>query len=153
MDHLLRAITFATMVFLGVSCAAAQVHVTCFPQRGAENCPEYTAPAATAVPGPSMDGGVGAIMSGGSSYTLFGGKVPPNGFLIRTFQQSGTVCFVNDNGAAGIGLGFYILPDAGSTISATFATPLGYKPIGSVNISCFSEGNPTGITSIAARGW
>ena len=125
----------------------------------------YGAPAATAVPGPSMDGGV-ATMSPGSSVTLFGGMVPPNGFMVRVFTPNGyygipagPFCFVNDNGAAGSGVGFYMVPDIAinfsaneppAVSSATFTSPYGYKPIGPVSIYCQGSTSPL---SLAARGW
>jgi hypothetical protein len=156
MNDLLGVVAVAIIVFLGVSHATAQETCLLY-QRGTVDCPAYGAPAATAVPGPSMDGGV-AMLPNGSSVTLFGGKVPPNGFMIRVYNPAtGTQsmsCFINDNGPAGLGGGFYVPPDyvpAGQPVaSATFATPHGYKPIGPVSIWC-QTGN-SGIY-VAARGW
>jgi hypothetical protein len=59
-----------------------------------------------------------------TSTTLFNGAVPPNGFMI---QQSTGLCYVNDNGPANSGAGFYFAEPA-------FITPPGYKPIGAVSV-------------------
>jgi hypothetical protein len=95
-----------------------------------------------------MDGGV-ATVPNSSSTTLFGGRVPPNGFMVRVFAPGygmffangnvGPICFVNDNAAAGNGVGFYMVPDIvisqgpnssfTESNSATFASPYGYKPM------------------------
>jgi hypothetical protein len=117
-----------------------------------------------------MDGGV-TTMPNAQSTTLFGGKVPPNGFLVRVFayaygmvSSTGTIlgptCFLNDHGAAAQGNGFYMVPDIATTVapqgqgtwsySATFASPPGYKPLGPISVYCI---NPAGPMSVAARGW
>jgi hypothetical protein len=126
MNCLHCAVVSAAMVFLGAAHATAQETCLLY-QRGTVDCPGYGAPAATAVPGPSLDGGV-ATLPNATSTTLFGGKVPPNGFMIRVFVNNGncgilfpngsygTVCFVNDNGPAGQGVGFYMVPDILITI-------------------------------------
>jgi hypothetical protein len=158
MSFLVRAIAFAAVIFVGVSHAAAQETCLAY-QQGTVGCPNYGAPAATAVPGPSMDGGV-ATVPGGSSVTLFGGNVPPNGFMVRVYSSNSSygpppnACFVNDNGAAGQGVGFFLVPDIilvyngqVGTDSATFASPHGYKPMGPVSIWCSYS------VSLAARGW
>jgi hypothetical protein len=112
MDRLL--VLCATMVFFCVSHADAQCLAY---QQGTVGCPNYGAPAATAVPGPSMDGGVATVTTGQPAVTLFGGRVPPNGFIVRVFTTNGypvpngVYCFVNDNGPAGSGVGFYMPPD------------------------------------------
>jgi hypothetical protein len=155
MNHLSRTIAFVTMSLMGVSQAPAQETCLLY-QRGTVECPGYGAPAATAVPGPSMDGGV-ATVPNAQSVTLFGGEVPPNGFMIRVSNSNSSAqvvtCFVNDNGPASLGGGFFVVNDlrfeAGVT-SATFATPNGYKPIGPVSIWCQSGGYPV---YLAARGW
>jgi hypothetical protein len=155
MSHLFGVVGLASMGFFFVSHVAAQETCLLY-QRGTVDCPAYGAPAATAVPGPSMDGVVTTVPSG-SSTTLFGGKVPPNGFMIRVFVRDEsyltgtppTLCFVNDNGPAGVGAGFLMIQDLASGYSATFASPHGYKPIGPVNIYCQSS-----ITvNVVARGW
>jgi hypothetical protein len=172
MDHLGRAVASAMIIFLLVTQAGAQEPCLLY-ERGTVACPGYGAPAATAVPGPSLDGGVTTVPNA-SSTTLFGGMVPPNGFLIRVFVNNGnygvlfpngnygTVCFVNDNGPAGQGVGFYMVPEIAITVpgasdtlpssvvvtSAIFASPHGYKPMGPVSIWC------NGATvNLAARGW
>jgi hypothetical protein len=159
-ESLCRAVVSAAIIFLGVSYASAQETCLLY-QRGTVDCPAYGAPAATAVPGPSMDGGV-ATVPNGSSVTLFGGRVPPNGFMIRVFVNGyglGISCFVNDNGPAGQGIGFFSVPDRpftnGTTAvvsSGTFTSPHGYKPIGPVSIYCQNNGGPETIF-VAARGW
>jgi hypothetical protein len=161
MDHFRRALASAMIIFLIVTSAAAQEPCLLY-QRGTVACPDYGAPAATAVPGPSMDGGV-ATAPNGASTMLFKGNVPPNGFMIRLFLNgapyggnvsNATVCFVNDNGAAAFGAGFYMLPDTSSTVVATFQTPFGYKPIGPVSIWCQNSGTYANATIyLAARGW
>jgi hypothetical protein len=173
MDHCNRIlnVTAAIAIFVGLGASQASAQQTCLLyQEGTVGCPVYGAPATTAVPGPSMDGGV-TTMPNQQSTTLFGGKVPPNGFMTRIFtygyaviNSSGTIlgptCFVNDNGAAGNGIGFYLVPDIATSIapqgegtwsySATFTSPPGYKPIGPVSIYCI---NPAGPMALAARGW
>jgi hypothetical protein len=69
MSFLLRVIAFAFAIFIGASYASAQETCLAY-QQGTLGCPNYGAPAATAVPGPSMDGGV-ATAPAGSSVTLF----------------------------------------------------------------------------------
>jgi hypothetical protein len=88
-----------------------------------------------------MDGGV-ATVPNGSSVTLFGGKVPPNGFMVRVFPNG-----QYDNGAAGLGVSFYFLGGAGSS-SASAAFENGYKLIGPVRIWCQTGG---GTVYLAAR--
>jgi hypothetical protein len=78
-------------------------------------------------------------------------RVFSNAFAYGSFTGGGTVCFVNDNGAAGFGVGFLLVPDADGGLSGTFASPYGYKPIGSVSIYCQS-GTFTAFL-LAARAW
>jgi len=159
-----RAIASIASIFFGllVTAALAQqfaqtASTTCTTSnRGTAACPNYTAPAATAVPSTSMDGSMNVAAS--TSTTLFKGSVPPNAFMIRV---SGTVSsFVNDNGSASGGsyfggsgnpAGFLLLPDRTGDIvpagTSTFLTPPGYKPIGPVSIWCAGAGY------VAARGW
>ncbi len=122
--------------------------------RGSIACPNYTAPAATAVPGASMDGSTNVAAS--TSTTLFKGAVPPNAFMVRAYWSG--LCVVNDNGLAAansnpeqVKAGFSLILDAGTQlmgpISVSFTTPPGYKPIGPVSIWC------DGPTYVAARGW
>lgn len=159
MDHAFRAVVIATLFLLAVSSQAAAQETCSLFQAGTVGCPVFGAPAATAVPGPSMDGGV-ATVQGGETSTLFGGKVPPNGFMVRVFADThygppATGCFVNDNGpAVGNGIGFYLVPDtiAEVNLSGTFISPQGYKPIGPVSIACAILQAGT-IVRLTARGW
>jgi hypothetical protein len=92
-----------------------------------------------------MDGGVATVPLG-QPVILFGGRVPPNGFVV----SGATNCFVNDNGPASQGIGFYLVADVVFTVngspgawSGTSISPHGYKPMGPVSIWC----------NFAARGW
>jgi hypothetical protein len=156
MKHLCSAIAFATMVFLGASHASAQETCLLY-QRGTVECPGYGAPAATAVPGPSMASSIG--LGPPQAFTLFNGAIPPNGFMVRVFVQStasppygfpNTQCFITDNGSAAASVGFYMTPDANG-YSTTFITPVGYKPIGPVSVWCGVK-NASGA-QLEARGW
>jgi hypothetical protein len=119
-------------------------------------CPDYTAPATTAVPGKPLDGSMTVLAE--TPTTFFGGAVPPNGFMVQPSAATtgGNVCLVNDNGpATGAGL---VSPGgsiAGVTV-ASYASPAGlsiyvtapgYKPMGPVSIWCASAGY------VAARAW
>jgi hypothetical protein len=84
-----------------------------------------------------------------SSTMLFGGAVPPNGFMLQ--GADGTL-LVSDNGPAnfdemsGSYTGFVM---SGQTI---FITPAGYKPMGPVSV--FARcGTTTGTFPVAARAW
>jgi hypothetical protein len=156
MKHLCRAAAFAPMIFLGVSGASAQDTCLAY-QRGTVECPGYGAPAATAVPGPSM--GSNITLGAPAAFTLFNGATPPNGFMIRVFVTStdtagygypNTLCFINDNGTAALGIGFYMTPDENG-YSATFNTPIGYKPIGPVSVWCGVKN--ANAAFLEARGW
>jgi hypothetical protein len=147
--HRHTKITFALIVAFLSFCtftANAACRPPQFAQMGTVDCPLYTAPATTAVPGASMDGSTTIL--GGVSTLLFNGAVPPNGFMV---QANGATCWVNDNGSAsgvpGTAMaGFELIP-AGSTGGSLFVTPPGYKPMGVVSMWCASPGY------IAARGW
>jgi hypothetical protein len=150
----------AATTFLLVASAHATAQQPCLLyQEGTVGCPVFGAPAATAVPGPSMADGL--TLQYGTSTTLFGGQVPPNGFLIRVFGLYGgtsqVACFVTDHGQAGSGIGFYMVGDNPNNIglapSATFASPYGYKPMGPVSIWCGYTGSVPPNVSFAARGW
>jgi hypothetical protein len=155
---------FIALIALGLSAALAQhpqaVTATCSSStRGSPTCPNYTAPAATAVPSTSMDGSMNVAAQ--TSTTLFKGAVPPNAFMVRAYVVfgNGEFCVVNDNGPAaatinnGVTAGFLLLGDAGGGLnvsnqtSSTFITPPGYKPMGQVSIWCVAP------TYVAARGW
>jgi hypothetical protein len=159
----------STAISLGLTAAFAQQHLvrpeakaeSCSAsQRGSPNCPDYTAPAATALPGPSMDGSM--LVPYQISTTLFNGAVPPNGFTIRAEGIAVTSCLVSDSGAAnGTGVfispggpitGFLLLQDQVSLVtSSSYSTPHGYKPIGPVSVWCTNQINSP--TYVAARGW
>jgi hypothetical protein len=106
------------------------------------------APAASDNP-KAMDGST--VVTCGVSTMLFGGAVPPNGFLVNSYPL-----FINDNGPAGPTTGIY-LPGIGSPGSAvTFATPPGYKPMGPVSVFLLCVPTPDGgpfSAYVAARGW
>jgi hypothetical protein len=90
-----------SLIFFGLSAAVAQrpeaVITTCTSStRGSPSCPNYIAPAATAVPRAAMDGSMNVAAQ--TSTTLFNGAVPPNAFMVRAY----TGCVVNDNGPAGV---------------------------------------------------
>jgi hypothetical protein len=159
MEHLFRTVVTATLFLLAVSSQAAAQETCSVFREGTAGCPVFGAPAATAVQGPSMDGGVTTVPEA-QIVTLFGGKVPPNGFMVRVFTDTkygpiGAGCFVNDNGpAATNGVGFYLVPDtiAEFNASGTFISPQGYKPIGPVSIACAILQAGT-IVRLIARGW
>jgi hypothetical protein len=145
-------IAFALIVaFVPFTVLGSAAQAQCRPeQRGTTAaCPEYTAPASTAVPNAAMGG---SMVTNGTT-TLFNGAVPPNGFMVQLNSPSelGNVCYVNDNGpaAANPPTGFII-----GGVSAPFSpwpfifiTPPGYKPIGPVSVWC------NGSLYIEVRGW
>ena len=85
--------------------------------------------------------GSGTIAVGNTAQVLFGGITPTNGYLVC--NNSSGVLYVSDVGTASAG---------GSSIqigvAATFATPSGYRPAGSVSIF-----GATTSQSFAARRW
>jgi hypothetical protein len=151
------------VAMLALTALAAEAHAACPPAQvgGNAGCPEFTAPAATAVPGPSIDGSTSTFGGLGAPPTvLFGGITPPNGFMIQAYALAGK-CVINDagpvNGVNGPS-GFILLagdrnasPGSGSLRPGdpypTFVTPPGYKPMGPVLIVC--EFN----TALEARAW
>jgi hypothetical protein len=153
-----RVTVLIASIFAGLSIAFAQPEVrgavapaattTCNNNtRGSAACPNYTAPAATALPSTSMDGSM--VVPTATSTTLFGGKVPPNAFMVQATSYN---CFVNDNGPANgqnaaPQAGFWLLQGGGPGGVTTFMTPPGYKPIGPVSVYC------DGPAYVAARGW
>jgi hypothetical protein len=122
------AITTAALACLSVTWAAAAPHTDS---------------------GDSIDGST--TITCGTSTMLFGGAVPPNGFMVQSiFGVNGQVLVVNDNGPAGNGQGFVIGIDSRYGVSAsTFITPPGYKPMGPVSVICYNA--PT--LYVAARAW
>jgi hypothetical protein len=111
MKQLCCAIASATMVFLGAASASAQETCLLY-QRGTVECPGYGAPAATAVPGPSMASNI--PLGPPQAVTLFNGATPPNGFMVQVLVESthsppyglpsATLRFINDNGMADNGI-------------------------------------------------
>jgi hypothetical protein len=112
-------------------------------ERGTEACPTVIVPAETAVPGPSMGG---TVLSN-TGTPLFGGWVPPNGFMA---QLNGSnigqpACWINDNpnpvnpgsGNTGFVIGGTIGNYPTSAPNAVlFVTPPGYKPMGPLMLNC-----------------
>jgi hypothetical protein len=74
----------------------------------------------------------------GFESVLFGGTVPPNGFMIAAPDG---LCSVNDHGS--------VFDPNRILVAAntTFVTPPGYKPMGPVSAVC------GGGTQGGARGW
>ena len=92
--------------------------------------------------GAAAGDGSGAVATGGSAQTLFGGAVPANGFLVQ--NNSSAALWICDTGTASAG---------GASIQLTangglFCTPPGYKPAGAVSL----YGATTGQV-FAARRW
>ena len=86
--------------------------------------------------------GSGAVATGGSAQTLFGGVAPVNGFLVQ--NNSAAALWVSDIGAASNGgASIQLAPNGG-----LFFTPSGYKPAGPVSL----YGGTTG-QAFAARRW
>jgi hypothetical protein len=140
-----RAIASIGAIFLGLAVTAALAQQFAQPastacsaiNRGTVNCPTYIAPATTVVPRTAMDGSL--TVPGQTSTTLFNGALPPNGFMIQ--MQSEISCYINDNGPAAAGAGFFV------GFANVFVTPQGYRPIGAVSIWCSAS------AYVAARGW
>jgi hypothetical protein len=150
----------AAILLVGVPLFATPAHADCdYKQRGTEACPTITAPAETAVPGPSMGG---TVLSN-TGTPLFGGWVPPNGFMA---QLNGSnigqpACWINDNpnGLAGpngtpfgTSTGFVFGGTIGNYPTSApnavlFGTPPGYKPIGPLTLNCTSQ------TYVEVRAW
>lgn len=92
--------------------------------------------------GAAASDGSGAVATGGSPQTLFGGAVPANGFLVQ--NNSSAVVWVCDTGtAAAGGASIQIAANGG-----LFATPPGYKPAGAVSLFGATTGQ-----AFAARRW
>jgi hypothetical protein len=118
-------------------------------ERGTEACPTVIVPAETAVPGP-----MGGTVLSNTGTPLFGGSVPPNGFMA---QLNGSnigqpACWINDNpnGLAGpndtpfgTSTGFVFGGTIGNYPTSApnamlFVTPPGYKPLGPLTLNCSS---------------
>jgi hypothetical protein len=92
--------------------------------------------------GAAASDGSGAVATGGSAQTLFGGTVPANGFLVQ--NNSSAALWVCDTGiASNGGASIQIAANGG-----LFATPAAYKPAGAVSL----YGGTTGQV-FAARRW
>ena len=86
--------------------------------------------------------GSGTLATGGSAQTLFGGIVPPNGFLVQ--NNSSAALWISDVGtAAAAGASIQIAASGG-----IFMTPSGYKPAGAVSLYGATTGQ-----AFAARRW
>jgi hypothetical protein len=112
-------------------------------------CLSVVAWAATA---PQTRTGSGSIdgrttLACGTSTMLFGGAVPPNGFMVQS--TNGQPLIVNDNGPANFNEGFLLNSASGSLNNNVFITPSGYKPMGPVSLFC----GGTGTVYVAARAW
>jgi hypothetical protein len=103
-----------------------------------------TAPATRADKTHSIDGSV--ILSCGTPTLLFGGAVPPNGFMVQVVRNE---LVVNDNGPAGWDppQGIHVLNGA-----PPFVTPPGYTPIGPVSAFAICGVPPT-TAYVFARAW
>jgi hypothetical protein len=145
------------MIVAGLLCVTESfaAHAACDPkQAGATvDCPIFTEPAFTSVPGASMGG---TLLVGPGATTLFNGAVPPNGFMVQINDQgsAGNICYVSDNGPAQgstsphIGFMFGGVASTVFLYQATplFVSPTGYKPMGPVSVWC------PGSLYIEARG-
>jgi hypothetical protein len=133
----MRLVAFAVALFLP---AVAHAQTNPCPNPGTyPACPFWTAPAVTSAPGPALDGSV--TVQPNVSTILFGGRIPPNGFMV----SAGGYCVVNDHGPASMTSGFSF--GGPNPEPWLFITPTGYRPMGVVSVSCLYGGY------IAARAW
>jgi hypothetical protein len=146
------------MIVVGVLCATGSfaAHAACDPKlAGATvDCPIFTEPAFTSVPGASMGG---IVLVGPGATLLFGGVTPQNGFMVQINDQgsAGNVCYVSDNGPAQGSTqphNGFMFGGVASTVflyeaTPLFKTPTGYKPMGPVSVWC------PGSLYIETRGW
>ena len=103
--------------------------------------PQNPLPVINAAASAASDGS-GAVATGGSAQTLFGGIAPINGFLVQ--NNSSAALWVSDVGAASAGgASIQVAANGG-----TFATPSGYKPAGPVSLYGATTGQ-----AFAARRW
>jgi hypothetical protein len=143
-----RHTKFALTLLVALPFGAA-AHAACNPGHvgTSADCPDYTAPATVAVPGPSMNGS--AVTNG--FVTLFNGVVPPNGFMVQINESSsvGTRCNVSDDGPAAVESRGFLFGGiwVETPLPNMFVTPPGYKPIGPVTVAC------SGGIYVEARGW
>jgi hypothetical protein len=140
-------LTIAVCCVFGTAAGAA-----CNPTNpsGSQDCPVFTAPATTAVPLAAMGGTLPGTQ--GLSVVLFGGAVPPNGFMVGINLQSSLplFCAVNDNGPANAGSAGFLFGGASLSLgnpsaAHVFVTPPGYKPMGPVSVNCQAP--------VEYRGW
>jgi hypothetical protein len=146
----------AAILLVGMSLLVTPAHAQCGPaNRGTEACPTITAPAETSVPGPSM----GGTVVSNTGTPLFGGWVPPNGFMaqLNGSNMGQPACWINDNPNPTNSLGGFTGFVIGGTIgnyptsapnSVLFVTPPGYKPLGPLMLNC----NP-GPWYVEVRAW
>jgi hypothetical protein len=115
--------TVAAVIVAGMLVSPAHAGKPCDPGSGTA-CPEFTAPATTAVPGvPLIDTHV-TIPGNDTPIVLFNGVIPPNGYWIQVSNAPGT-CYVNDdNTVPNFGEG-YALNATGEALQ----TPVGYHPV------------------------
>jgi hypothetical protein len=92
--------------------------------------------------GVAASDGSGAVATGGSAQTLFGGIVPVNGFVVQ--NNSSAALWLSDVGVASAGGASIQLAANGGL----FATPSGYKPAGAVSLFGATTGQ-----GFAARRW
>lgn len=81
--------------------------------------------------------------------TLFGGITPPTGFSVQGATATGGAlyCWINDNGPAALGVGFFWQING-----AGYTTPTGYHPLGPVTIWCEGNNYPA-LYSVTARAY
>jgi hypothetical protein len=144
------------IIVAGLLCATGSfaAHAACDPKlAGATvDCPIFTEPAFTSVPGASMGGSLPS--TGGATVVLFNGVVPPNGFMVQINFQFAlpTLCYVNDNGTTSANRPGFLFGGANISFATNqpsaahvFVTPPGYKPMGPVSVYCQAP--------IEYRGW
>jgi hypothetical protein len=95
----------------------------------------------------SIDGS--ATVPCGTSTMLFGGAVPPNGFMVQSAGGAAAI-IVNDNGPAQVST-ISSTTSGFSPGQSTFTSPPGYKPMGPVSVFAYSC--PGSTAYVAARGW
>src|SRR5712691_4307025 len=118
-EYVKLGITVVTFVF-----ASFAVHAACDPKipGNTVDCPIFTEPAFTSVPGISMGGTI--IVNGGFN-SLFNGIIPPNGFMVQIINITGIECWITDIGQASQSNGFHIGGFIGPNIigPTLFVTP------------------------------
>ncbi|HZT90221.1 MAG TPA: hypothetical protein VFA12_19805 [Stellaceae bacterium] len=103
--------------------------------------PQNPLPVVPTTVAPAADGS-GTVAAGGAAQTLFGGAVPPTGFLVQ--NNSSAALWISDVGAASAGgASLQIAANGGM-----FVTAPGYKPAGPVSLYGATTGQ-----AFAARRW